>query len=230
MLGDQQKRHSTIHSRKCEQQGGGRGRDAAELRTRHKEGREQVAEVLPWEHGDRALSWGLRLGEVSPQDFRLWRPGGLTLGKARGLWEIESTPKGCTQNLTHSVVVVVSHSVLPGSLQPHGLLPARLPCPWDSQARTLKWVALWELGKKQQFWKDPGSNPCADLWKPFGEAGKKWRSPWDIRHWHQPTLSARLPLGHWSWQAPFWNPPSPLLPWGPGHAQKLALGHIRPSN
>ena len=70
MLGDQQQRYSTTNSRKWEQ-GGGRGRDASELRPRRKEGREQVAEVLPWQRGDPALSWGQRLGQRNPQDFRL---------------------------------------------------------------------------------------------------------------------------------------------------------------
>ena len=29
----------------------------------------------------------------------------------------------------------VNHSVVSDSLQPHGLYPARLPCPWDSPAK-----------------------------------------------------------------------------------------------
>ena len=29
----------------------------------------------------------------------------------------------------------VSHSVVSDSLQPHGLQPARLPCPWDSPGK-----------------------------------------------------------------------------------------------
>ena len=31
--------------------------------------------------------------------------------------------------------VCVSHSVVPNSLPPHGLLPARPPCPWDSPGK-----------------------------------------------------------------------------------------------
>ena len=36
----------------------------------------------------------------------------------------------------------VSRSVMSGSLQPCGLLPARLLCPWNSQTRILEWVAI----------------------------------------------------------------------------------------
>ena len=36
----------------------------------------------------------------------------------------------------------VSCSVVPDSLRPHGLLPASLLRPWDSQARILEWVAI----------------------------------------------------------------------------------------
>ena len=36
----------------------------------------------------------------------------------------------------------VSCSVVSDSLRLHGLQPARLLCPWDSQARTLEWVAI----------------------------------------------------------------------------------------
>ena len=34
---------------------------------------------------------------------------------------------------------VLSRSVVSNSLGPHGLSPARLLCPWDSQARILKY-------------------------------------------------------------------------------------------
>ena len=33
--------------------------------------------------------------------------------------------------------VCVSHVVMSDSLRPHGVWPARLLCPWDSQARIL---------------------------------------------------------------------------------------------
>ena len=38
--------------------------------------------------------------------------------------------------------VCVSCSVVSNSLQPHGLQPIRLFCPWNSQARILEWVAM----------------------------------------------------------------------------------------
>ena len=40
------------------------------------------------------------------------------------LWE---TPAPC--------LAILSHSVVTNSLQPHGLLPARLLCPWDSPGK-----------------------------------------------------------------------------------------------
>ena len=35
-----------------------------------------------------------------------------------------------------------SHLLVSDSLQPHGLQPARLLCPWDFPARVLKWVGI----------------------------------------------------------------------------------------
>ena len=35
-----------------------------------------------------------------------------------------------------------SRSVVSNSLQPHGLQPTRLPCPWDSPGQKLEWVAM----------------------------------------------------------------------------------------
>ena len=36
-----------------------------------------------------------------------------------------------------------SHAVVSDSLQPHGLQPTRLLCPWDFPARVLEWVAIF---------------------------------------------------------------------------------------
>ena len=36
----------------------------------------------------------------------------------------------------------VSYSVMSNSLWPHGLLPARLLCPWDSPGKSTEWVAI----------------------------------------------------------------------------------------
>ena len=37
---------------------------------------------------------------------------------------------------------MLGHSVVSDSLQPHGLSPTKLLCPWNFQARILKWVAF----------------------------------------------------------------------------------------
>ena len=38
--------------------------------------------------------------------------------------------------------VAISHSVVSDSLQPHGLQPTRLLCPWDSPDKILEWVSI----------------------------------------------------------------------------------------
>ena len=38
-------------------------------------------------------------------------------------------------------------SVVSDSLRPHGLWPARLFCPWDSQVRILQWKSLPSSGR-----------------------------------------------------------------------------------
>ena len=42
------------------------------------------------------------------------------------------------------VCVCVSHSIMSNSLQPHGLLPTRLLCPWNSPGKNIgvEWVAI----------------------------------------------------------------------------------------
>ena len=42
---------------------------------------------------------------------------------------------------THSSIGMCVCSVMSISLQPHGLEPTRLLCPWNFQARILKWVS-----------------------------------------------------------------------------------------
>ena len=49
----------------------------------------------------------------------------------------------------------VSHVVMSDSLRPHGVWPARLLCPWDSQARILEWVVV--LSSRDL--PDPGIEP-----------------------------------------------------------------------
>ena len=46
------------------------------------------------------------------------------------------------KNFFQIYCVCVSHSVVPNSLQSHGLWLSRLLCPWDSQARILELVAI----------------------------------------------------------------------------------------
>ena len=41
-----------------------------------------------------------------------------------------------------STCVLSPALVVPDSLRPHGLYPARLLCPWDSPARILEWLAI----------------------------------------------------------------------------------------
>ena len=45
---------------------------------------------------------------------------------------IQLNRKFLPQIITKYKVVVFSHPVVPDSLRPHGLLPTRLLCPWDS--------------------------------------------------------------------------------------------------
>ena len=49
-------------------------------------------------------------------------------------------------------------SVVSDSLQPHGLWPARLLCPWDSPARILEWVAM---PFSRYLPNDPGIEPVS---------------------------------------------------------------------
>ena len=59
-----------------------------------------------------------------------------------------------------TVGLMLSHSVMPNSLQPYGLWPARLLCPWGIlQARILKWVAFPPPGDLP----NPGNEPTSHL-------------------------------------------------------------------
>ena len=60
-----------------------------------------------------------------------------------------------TNNTVHYLLSTLCCAVLgcsgvPNSLQPHGLQPARLLCPWDSLARILEWVAMPSSGGSSQ--------------------------------------------------------------------------------
>ena len=54
------------------------------------------------------------------------------------------------------LIACVSHSVVPDSLQPHGLLLTRLPCPWDSPGKNTGMICHALL---QGDLSDPGISP-----------------------------------------------------------------------
>lgn len=60
-------------------------------------------------------------------------------------------------------------------------------------------------------WKEPGSDPFADLGEPSRAAGDNWSSLWEHTYWHQKFEELALPQGYWDWQVPFWSPLSTLL-------------------
>ena len=74
------------------------------------------------------------------------------------LLAVQETLKSLLQHRSSkaSILRSVSHSVVPDSLQPHGLQPARLLCPWDSPGKNTEvgcHFLLWEIFPTQ------GSNP-----------------------------------------------------------------------
>ena len=67
------------------------------------------------------------------------------------LWKNLTSPHKCSLDIrlfkTHIPglylkTVCVNHSVVSDSLQPHGLYPARLLCPWDSPGKNIEWVVI----------------------------------------------------------------------------------------
>ena len=60
------------------------------------------------------------------------------------------------------VCVYVSHSVLSDSMQPHGLWPTRLLCPWDSPGKNSGVDCHFLL---QGIFPTQGSNPCLPHWQ-----------------------------------------------------------------
>ena len=52
-----------------------------------------------------------------------------------------STVFSLLHELVHLCCAVLSCSVLSDSVRPHGLLPARLLCPWDSPGKNTGWVS-----------------------------------------------------------------------------------------
>ena len=71
----------------------------------------------------------------------------------------------CSASLSiQAAMLRCSHSVTSDSLQPHGLQPSRLPCPWEIlQARILEWVARPSSRGSSQ--------PEIEPWSPTIQAG-----------------------------------------------------------
>ena len=55
-----------------------------------------------------------------------------------------------------------SHSVVSNSFRPHGLQPARLPCPWDFPGKNIGVVCHFLL---QGIFLTQGLNPCLLCWR-----------------------------------------------------------------
>ena len=55
------------------------------------------------------------------------------------------------------IQVCVSHSVVPNSLRPHQLQPARLLYPWDSPGKDTEWVAISISRRSSNAGIEPGS-------------------------------------------------------------------------
>ena len=66
------------------------------------------------------------------------------------------------------VVLLFSRSVVSDSLQPHGLYPARLPCPWDSPGKNSGVGCHFLL--QVMSWKRQN---CGDREEPRGHAGRE---------------------------------------------------------
>ena len=65
-------------------------------------------------------------------------------------------------NVIFDMCCVLSHSVLPNSLQPHGLLSTRLLCPWDFPGKNTEMSCHFLL---QGIFSTQGSNPCLMYWQ-----------------------------------------------------------------
>ena len=64
------------------------------------------------------------------------------------------------------------------------------------------------------IWKEPGSEPLANLGEIPGKSRGTWDSPWDREASSSHFWKLVLPRGHWCWQAPFWSPPHSMLALG----------------
>ena len=74
----------------------------------------------------------------------------------------------CLYRLGRGESECVNHSVVSDSLQPHGLQPTRLLCPWNSQAQILEWVASpFSRGSSQprdQTWSPSFAGRFLTIW------------------------------------------------------------------
>ena len=89
--------------------------------------------------------------KIRPQRIRPWRPAGLTFKKARGLWEIDSTPKAVLVAQSCPTLCNPMYRGLPGS-SVHGIL----------QARMLEWIAIPFSRGSFRPGIEPGSSLQAD--------------------------------------------------------------------
>ena len=90
---------------------------------------------------------------------------------------IQKHPCRNTQNVWSTIWAspdLLSHSVLPNSLRPHGLQPARLLCPWDSPCKNTGVGCHFLL---QGIFPTQGSNPHLLHWQEDSSALSHLRSP-----------------------------------------------------
>ena len=132
-----------------------------------------------------------------------------TRGKSKKRWsggvrKLHPHPAQLTGECMHAATSFVYNS-----LQPHGLQPARLLCPCDSQARILKWVAepssrgsSWPRDQTHVSYIDlhwqAASLPLAPPGKPYSRAVpclpvlNFWPSKWDFTLVPCPSLQRSL--------------------------------------
>ena len=100
-----------------------------------------------------------------------------------------------------------NHLVMSDSLQPHGLWPASLLCPWDSPGKNARVDCHFLL---QEIFLTQGSNPCLLY----------------LLHWQEDSLPLSL-LGspfYYVYKLNFVQPTPVLLP-GKSHGQRSLVGH-----
>ena len=84
-----------------------------------------LAGMLTWGCTFLIHNEGSTWGEHSNETGGAWAPGILRDRAAMPSWDFYTTEKW----------LLFSHQVVSNSLRPHGLLPTRLRCPWDSPGK-----------------------------------------------------------------------------------------------